>query len=368
MFFTLHFTNMVKLYTSDQEICLFFKNDAFTSRDSSFPDKGFLDSLEDLFDKNGLFVPRKLRESAEQHEELYSRLSRSDFREMRYLGLSALLALDKNQYDSLFWEAFYDSFYPVRGLIVEQLQNRERNRLFNEIFKKLTGDPRQIIREKAFRRIKKDFSDLFTVRINNFTREEQYRLIMFLDGHTTHDYNILSDFISGRDDDLASRALYRIQKNEGDILNRWPERSRELNFLRYTSLSSFCHGGQEYFADAFDLIDDHTPPGLASQYVSELIKQPVRDERAPSYRKVFGLIGKMKGPRSRQLLEALYRNRELRSKYGPSMAEAFTRANQYYTSDFLEKLLREKPDDHEKEKLLQSAGNFDLPLSRTYEK
>ena len=354
---------MGKIYSSDREICLISNNDSGSAAAYRTLPEEFTGELNGLFDRNGFFQPRRLRESAETRESLYKDLSRSNYRELRYLGLSGLMALEKESYDSLFWEAFYDSFYPVRGLVIDNLNNRERTRLFNEIFKKLTGDPRQVIREKAYRRIKKDFADLFSFRINNFPAEEQYRLIMFLDSHAAQDFDSLSDFIEGDDNDLASRALYRIQLEEGKSINRWPEKTGDLSLIRVSTLSSYCHGGLEHFPTAFQLIDEHTPPGLASQYISELLKKPYRHEWSAFYRKAALLIGKMKGPTSKPLLEQLYKNRELWKKIGKDMAAAFTRNNQYYTADLLARILSDNREGLSETGIPSAADGFSFPLN-----
>ena len=353
---------MGKIYSSDREICFFFKNDFHESSCPHVIPQNFLTVLPDLFDKSGFFIPRKLNETAQHRESLFEDFSRSPYRELRYLGLAGLMTLEKDRHVPLFWDGFYDSFYPVRKLFIEKWENRERTRLFNEIFKRLTGDPRQLVREAAYGRIKRDFSDLFSIRINSFSAEEQYRLIMFLDSHTVHDQAFLAEFIEGEDEALASRALYRLQLDGEKISNRWPERTKKLKLLRYATLFSFCHGSQDCFPPAFRLIDEHTPPGLASKYISELIGRPFNEEWKGFYRKACLLIGKMKGPRSVALLELFYKNRSLWKELGSDTALAFTAHNQYYTANLLKMIIHENRDGTPEKALSQAAEGFAFPL------
>jgi hypothetical protein len=348
---------MEKLYPSDREICLLS-----TEKDSlSSMNKDFLFKLNLLFDKNGIFLPRELSESASTNEPKYLELARSDYKELRYLGLSGLLSLEKEIYDPFLWEAFYDSFYPIRGIMVDNFQKKDRPRLFNELFRKLTGDPRQVIREKAYIRIKKDFSDLFSFRINNFPPDEQYRLIMFLESSTSRDLEILKDFINGENDDLAARALYRLYRDKGASTELCNGKSRHFGLLRYDTFPSLNQITPSHFIKIFELIDEHAPPGLTFSYFSELMSRPYREKLGEQYIKMFTLIGNMKGPRTRQLMKISRKNQDLKTNAGKSMALAYTRNNQYYTYDLLQKEISEAPEGDYKTALLTAEESLNIP-------
>ncbi|MDC7221436.1 MAG: hypothetical protein PQJ59_15985 [Spirochaetales bacterium] len=320
---------MNKNISSDWEICLSIKKQPLPLS-QGIKNYSFMD---ELFDKNGFFLEKKLLESVKKRENTYFELARSEYKEARYLGLAGLLALGNEKYDHLLWEAFNDSYHFIRVMVVTKWEHRERSRLFNEIFRRLTGDPRQLIRDGAYRRIKKDFSDLFSFRINNFPPDEQYRLIMFLETGTTQDEGILADFIQGEQEDLAARALYKFQKKKASPLNKWPVQSQNLSLTRFDYLSPATHVSEADFFQAFQLLDEHTPPVLASQFMTELIKRPFHEDWKPLYKKMMKLIGRLKGPRTRTLLELIEKHEDLKRNISEFWPEAFTYNNHYYTFD-----------------------------------
>jgi hypothetical protein len=353
---------MEKIYSTDWDICGSFLQEA--NRDSPFfPDfpRDFLNIVPTLFDKGGDFNPLLLKDAVKSYGDTFLILANSDKRESRYLGISGLLRWEGEEYDPLLWSAFYDTYHPIRALLVESFQRNERARLFNEIFKKLTGDPRQVIREKAFKRIKKDFSDLFSFRINNFTAEEQYRLLLFLDGNTTHDFQMLCDFLTVGNRDLSSRALYRLQKDRLGKPLIWPESSKELNLIRYHELPRFCQNNLEQFPQVFALLDDRTPPVLTARYITELIGTPYMEDRLSLYETGIELIGRMCNSRVPELINSFFNNGDVKEHLGPKLARLFTRTNQFFTAPLLERYYKSESNLIVKNALLKAGGSFSFP-------
>ena len=354
---------MEKIYSTDRDICGSFLRES--NPDSPFfPDfpRDFMDIVPTLFDKGGAFSPLLLRDAAKSYGDTFFVLAKSEKRESRYLGIAGLLTSEGEEYDSLLWSGFYDTFYPIRALLVESFQRDERARLFNEIFKKLTGDPRQVIREKAFKRIKKDFSDLFSFRINNFTVEEQYRLLMFLDGNTTHDFQLLCDFLTEDNKDLSSRALFRLQKDRLGKPLIWPESSRDLNLIRYHELPRFCQNHLEQFSQVFALLNDRTPPILTAQFITELISSPYKDELLSLYEGGIELIGKMCNSRVPELINSFFNNGDVKEHLGPKLARLFTKANQYFSAPLLERYYKSEENGTVKKALLKAGEAFSFPF------
>lgn len=109
---------------------------------------------------------------------------------LRYHGCSILIYSKNENCRRHLWEMFRDSERAVRILMIRKFQSEDRHRLYNTLFKIYLNDPVPEVRESAFTRITKDFSDLYSINPTALSMEEKIHCLELLNIKSSHDHDL----------------------------------------------------------------------------------------------------------------------------------------------------------------------------------
>ncbi|MDC7233094.1 MAG: hypothetical protein PQJ58_07665 [Spirochaetales bacterium] len=140
---------------------------------------------------------------------------------LRRQGCSVLLySLNEDSRRQL-WDMFSDSCAAIRILMLERFQSADRHRLYNTLFRIYLNDPVRTVRTAAYRRIKKDFSDLYSINPDALNFEEKVHCLELLNTRSSHDHNIALEMMKdSRKAVVLSAALYLEKAGSLDKLLR----------------------------------------------------------------------------------------------------------------------------------------------------
>jgi hypothetical protein len=320
------------------------------------------DSFEDCFDRNGKYSINDLVYFFKKNKINTNDFLLSPNSHIRYLGY-LLLLVSEDTSENL-WSAFEDSFFQIRRLIILNFNNSNRHKLFNEIFKHFTQDPRWEIRNTALLRIKEDFSDLFSYRMENLSAMEQRHIIYLLNSKNSHDRNILENYVNNKSQELSSMAVYCLQKRQPNNSILLFSQAEGLSLLRYHSLHGYCQKGNDYFLEAFSYLKSHFPLDLQDEYLHELTLLTPTIENKKYYLHAIHLIEERSDPLCSQRLEEFFDNKKIYHLFGSDLIQGFSNKNKYQTCPLLLKILKNEKNISLRKILLHRAALLQIPLPR----
>lgn len=172
----------------------------------------FVTKLNLLFSK----TPLDVNLYAELMSEFYPQIrngANSDSPHLRYISIWLLLHDDSPDSEAIIWEHFGDIRHNVRFLIVSLFITESRDKLFNELIKRVISDPHYKIRKEALARIERDFSDRFHIHIDNFPKSSQYRLIETFDKNSSADRLKAVEMMDSADSELAYGSAHYLERS-----------------------------------------------------------------------------------------------------------------------------------------------------------
>lgn len=114
---------------------------------------------------------------------------------LRYHGCSILLYTKNEDSRRQLWDMFTDSERSIRVLMSRYFNSVDRHRLYNTLFKIYLNDPILEVRKSAYYRIKKDFSDLYSINIKALALEEKIHCLELLNIKSSYDHNLALQLI-----------------------------------------------------------------------------------------------------------------------------------------------------------------------------
>ncbi len=156
---------------------------------------------------------------------------------MRKKSLSILLQSDSIKTGRLLWEALSDSDAGVRALVVKEFQSDDRQKLYNILYRIFLTDPVWDVRKAARNRLKKDFSDLFSINPDHLDRIEKVHCIELLEKGSAMDHDLAYRFLLENEPGISLNASLYLEK-EGclDKLIRQADLSDMEDFQRRLTL------------------------------------------------------------------------------------------------------------------------------------
>ncbi|QEN07267.1 HEAT repeat domain-containing protein [Oceanispirochaeta crateris] len=109
---------------------------------------------------------------------------------LRYQACSILILSDSKTTRRILWDLFRDNHQEIRILMIQYFRSSDRQKLYNTLFRLYLRDPLFQVRKEALSRIRKDFSDLYTLNTENLEVEERIHCLELLDIHSAHDHNL----------------------------------------------------------------------------------------------------------------------------------------------------------------------------------
>jgi len=98
----------------------------------------------------------------------------------RYFAVKILLNDDQDRSRRALWESFSDPHPLVRKTLAGEFVSGEREKLYSELHRLMVGDPVYEVRITAWERIRKDFSDLYTLEAGKLKEDEVCHLLELL--------------------------------------------------------------------------------------------------------------------------------------------------------------------------------------------
>jgi len=153
-------------------------------------------------------------------EELRLLAVSSDTR-LRYQALSILTVSRDETSLRLMWEALEDSEPEIRILMVNRFTADDRHKLFNRLYRIYLRDSDWNVRSSARRRIRRHFSDLFTINPENLDEREKIHCLELLDRGSAMDQDLAIRFLREESPGIVlTAALYLEREGHLDRLIR----------------------------------------------------------------------------------------------------------------------------------------------------
>ncbi len=132
----------------------------------------------------------------------------------RYFAIKILLYDNDKRSVRALWEALDDPYPLIRKTAISEFQPYadQRENFFKKLHDILLNDPVYEVREEAWKRIQKDFNDLYKLDLENLKDEQLLRALEILRPTSKEDENIALKIFQGEDDETtyyAARFLER---------------------------------------------------------------------------------------------------------------------------------------------------------------
>ena len=209
---------------------------------------------------------------------------------VRYFAVKLLVHEESERAARGIIEAFSDPHPLVRKTVIQECSLTDREKIYSLLNKKLTDDPNFEVREAAYKRICKDFSDLHTIDYSKLSSVQALHALEFLDSKIENDIDASIKFLDGKDLELRfpsamflqetgilSKMLNEVSfedtenlKRTGKLLKNAAEvkvtgflkKSSDKPAVLYTALSILEKTGDrnyipEYASRAFSITDDN---------------------------------------------------------------------------------------------------------------
>jgi len=98
----------------------------------------------------------------------------------RYFAVKILLNDDADRSQRALWESFSDPHPLIRKTLAGEFVSVDREKLYSELHRLMVGDPVYEVRLTAWERIRKDFSDLYTLEAGKLKEDELRHLLELL--------------------------------------------------------------------------------------------------------------------------------------------------------------------------------------------
>ena len=131
---------------------------------------------------------------------------------LRYQALSILMYSGSSIANRLIWDSLDDSYYGIRILILNRFCPEDRQKFYNRIYRIYLRDANWAVRKAARERIRKDFSDLFTINPENLERREKIHCIELLDKDSSMDHDLAIHFLQEKDSGTALAASLYLER------------------------------------------------------------------------------------------------------------------------------------------------------------
>ena len=132
--------------------------------------------------------------------------------DLRRQSYSILLYSQSTRAARLMWEGLTDSRGEIRTLIVKWFRSRDRQKLYNRLFRMYLSDPVWEVRKSARQRIRKDFSDLFSINPENLSKIEKIHCIELLEKDSVMDHDLAYRFLLESEPGIALNASMYLEK------------------------------------------------------------------------------------------------------------------------------------------------------------
>lgn len=294
--------------------------------------QSFLKTLLPLIIKEEPFIKESIEKAFDTKiiEDSLHFLTGSSWGELRYLGLNLCLKWKIRGING--WPFFSDPLIDIRMIMVKQFCDENRNKLFGELFKRITDEPRQAVRKAAYSRLRKDFNDLFLFRIENMKGPAKNRFLMTLSDDKSLDKALLLKITEEERDIPLSTALYILMKKEGVKSSDIYRSSKERHLLRYETLLKDSLTDCDAFRRAFEQIDDSAPLWIQDDFLHRLSQLSPDNGGEESLVHAMELISRRSDPFVKDRLREFWDNEELVNRFSGHLKKGFSAANKYRTT------------------------------------
>ena len=137
---------------------------------------------------------------------------------VRYFAVKLLINEDSERSYRGIMEAFDDPHPLVRKTVIEECSISDRNEVYSLLKKRITDDPNFEVRETAWKRICKDFSEMHEIDYSKLDHVQALHALEFLDTESEKDIDASMKFLAGSDLELRFPAAMFLQ--EAGVLNK----------------------------------------------------------------------------------------------------------------------------------------------------
>lgn len=113
----------------------------------------------------------------------------------RYFAIKVLLYDDTDQSQRSVWESIHDPHPLVRKTICREFSAENKEKLYNELFRLYLNDPVLEVRAEAKERINRDYSDIYSINIDNLDPPKALHALEHLNPHSKTDEDTAMRFL-----------------------------------------------------------------------------------------------------------------------------------------------------------------------------
>ncbi|OQY34709.1 MAG: hypothetical protein B6241_03990 [Spirochaetaceae bacterium 4572_59] len=176
-------------------------------------DREILNWLKDLFLHTPMIEENaKWKSLLMKYEEELLLLASDSDPGIRYHALSVLIYSDNKIADRLIWDSLDDSDSLVRILLLKRFKPEDRQKFYNRLYRIYLKDSNWKVRKASRERIRKDYSDLFTISPDNLEEREKIHCIELLDHRSSMDHDLAIHFLQDNKKGIALNASLYLEK------------------------------------------------------------------------------------------------------------------------------------------------------------
>ncbi|MDC7241630.1 MAG: HEAT repeat domain-containing protein, partial [Spirochaetales bacterium] len=132
---------------------------------------------------------------------------------LRLHACASLIHSDNEKILRILWDLFKDSSREIRIFLAGKMASSDRHRIYNTLFRLYLNDPVLDVRKAAYGRIKKDFSDLYTVQPAALSVSEKIHCLELLETSSSHDHNLALEFMKDPQPGVVLSASLYLEKS-----------------------------------------------------------------------------------------------------------------------------------------------------------
>ena len=145
-------------------------------------------------------------------EELRSLAFSRDYL-LRLHACSVLVHSENENSRRILWDMLKDSHREIRIFLAGKLVSSDRHRLYNTLFRLYLNDPVLPVREAAYQRIRKEFSDLYMIQPSSLSVTEKIHCLELLETSSSHDHNLALEFLKDSQPGVVLSAALFLEKS-----------------------------------------------------------------------------------------------------------------------------------------------------------
>jgi len=183
----------------------------------------------------------------------------------RYFAIKILLYDTSDQSARAIWESFRDPHALIRKTIACEFQTKNKDKLYNELYRLYLNDPVREVRASAKDRINSDFSDVYSIEMENLDIHEAIHALEHLSPYSKADEDTALRFLDHENLELRftaarfleERGALRRLLEEADLgdrknlnrVDRLLKKSCEVHVTSFLDIAAKTdHGGSLYIA------------------------------------------------------------------------------------------------------------------------